>query len=64
MPPAIVGRINAEVTNVLELKETAEQLQNDGVSAAGGTPEQFLATITKEIPIWRKVVNDLGIKAE
>ena len=60
----IVARINSEVTKVLELKETSEQLQNDGVSPAGGTPEQFLAMIKTEIPIWRKIVNDLGIKAE
>ena len=64
LPSPIVARINGEVAKLLELKETAEQLQNDGVSPAGGTPEQFLATIKKEIPIWRKVVNDVGIKAE
>jgi hypothetical protein len=36
---------------VLKLKETADQLQNDGVLPAGGTPEQFLARIRKEIEI-------------
>jgi tripartite-type tricarboxylate transporter receptor subunit TctC len=60
----IVDRLNAEVTKVLKLKETADQLQNDGVSPAGGSPEQFLATITKEIEVWRKVVSDAGIKVE
>ncbi len=64
LPSPIVARINSEVSKVLELKETSEQLQNDGVSPAGGTPEQFLAMIKTEIPIWRKIVNDLGIKAE
>jgi hypothetical protein len=47
-----------------QFKETADQLQNDGVSPAGGSPEQFLATITKEIEVWRKVVSDAGIKVE
>lgn len=64
MPPPVVERLNAEVSKVLQLKETGEQLQNDGVSPAGGTPEQFLATIRKEIEVWRRVVNEAGVKAE
>jgi tripartite-type tricarboxylate transporter receptor subunit TctC len=64
LPRAIVDRINGEVTKSLTLKETAAQLQNDGVAPAGGTPEQFAAQIKKEIGIWRKVVADAGVKAE
>jgi tripartite-type tricarboxylate transporter receptor subunit TctC len=64
MPGAIVERLNSEVSRLLQLKETGEQLQNDGVSPAGGTPEQFLATIRREIEVWRRVVNDAGVKAE
>ena len=64
LPRAVVDRINGEVTKSLKLKETAEQLQNDGVAPAGGTPEQFAAQIRKEIGIWRKVAADAGVKAE
>jgi tripartite-type tricarboxylate transporter receptor subunit TctC len=64
MPRAVVERLNAEVSKVLQLKETAEQLQNDGVSPAGGTPEQFLVIISKEIEVWRRVVAEAGVKAE
>jgi tripartite-type tricarboxylate transporter receptor subunit TctC len=64
MPRLIVDRLNAEVTKALKLKETAEQLQSDGQSPAGGSPEQFLATIEKEIVLWRKVASDTGVKAE
>jgi tripartite-type tricarboxylate transporter receptor subunit TctC len=64
IPPAIVQRLNDEITKVLKLKEAAEQLQNDGVSPAGGTPEQFLAAIKKEIEVWQKVVRDAGVKVE
>ena len=61
---AIVDRINGEVNKSLKLKETAEQLQSDGVAPAGGTPEQFAAQIKKEIGVWRKVAADAGVKAE
>ena len=64
LPRAVVDRINGDVTKTLKLKETAEQLQNDGVAPAGGTPEQFAAQIKREIGIWRKVAADAGVKAE
>ncbi len=64
LPRLIVDRINAEVMKTLNLTETAEKFQSDGVSPTGGTPEQFLATIKKEIEVWRKVVSDAGVKAE
>ena len=64
MPHAVVDRINGEVTKSLKLKETAEQLQNDGVAPAGGTPEQFAAQIKKEIGVWKKVAADAGVKQE
>jgi tripartite-type tricarboxylate transporter receptor subunit TctC len=64
LPRAIVNRINAEAGKALKVKETADQLQSDGVAPAGGTPEQFHAQIKKEIGIWRKVAADAGVKAE
>jgi tripartite-type tricarboxylate transporter receptor subunit TctC len=64
LAPAIVDRLNAEVTKVLKLKEASDQLQNDGVSPAGGAPEEFRAAIRREIELWRKVVSDAGVKAE
>ena len=64
LPRAVVDRVNGDVTKSLKLKETAEQLQNDGVAPAGGTPEQFAATIKKEIGVWKKVAADAGVKQE
>ena len=64
LPRPIVDRINAEAGKALKVKETADQLQNDGVAPAGGTPEQIAAQIKKEIGVWRKVAADAGVKAE
>jgi tripartite-type tricarboxylate transporter receptor subunit TctC len=64
LPRAVVERINSEAGKSLKAKETADQLQQDGVAPAGGTPEQFHAQIKKEIGIWRKVAADAGVKAE
>jgi tripartite-type tricarboxylate transporter receptor subunit TctC len=64
LPRPIVERISAEAAKALKLRDTADQLQNDGVAPAGGTPEQFGAQIKNEIGIWRKVATDAGVKAE
>jgi tripartite-type tricarboxylate transporter receptor subunit TctC len=41
-----------------------DNLSRDGVSAAGGTPEQFANLIKRDIEMWRKVVQKAGVKAE
>jgi tripartite-type tricarboxylate transporter receptor subunit TctC len=62
IPRAIVERLHAEMTKILGQKDMAERLQGDGVSPAGGTPEQLFAQIRKEIEQWRQVVTRAGIK--
>ena len=64
LPAPIVARINGEVSKLLELKETARHLQEEGMSPAGSTPEQLFAMIKREIQIWQKVVTDVGIKLQ
>jgi tripartite-type tricarboxylate transporter receptor subunit TctC len=64
MPRAIVDRLNSEVTKVLHVPATSDQLKTDGVAPAGGTPEQFQEQIRKEIGIWRKVAADANVKVE
>ncbi len=64
LPRPVVDRINTEVNKILKLKETADQLQTDGVSPVGGTPEKFAQQIRKEVELWRKVVAATGVKVE
>ena len=64
LPRPIVDRINTEVTVALKSRETGERLRADGSSPAGGTPEQFLATIKKEIELWREVAREAGLQPE
>ena len=64
LPRPIVDRINGEVMAWLKLRETGERLRADGSSLAGGTPEQFLAKIKKEIELWREVAREAGLQPE
>jgi tripartite-type tricarboxylate transporter receptor subunit TctC len=64
MPKFAVDKMNAEVNQLLKAKDAGEQLQNDGVSPKGGTPEAFRIQIRKEIELWKKTVAATGVKAE
>ncbi|MGZ8262743.1 MAG: Bug family tripartite tricarboxylate transporter substrate binding protein [Burkholderiales bacterium] len=64
LPRPIVDRLNAELNKILKNKDMQEKLAGDGVSAAGGTPEQFGTLIKKDIDMWRKVVQKAGVKPE
>jgi tripartite-type tricarboxylate transporter receptor subunit TctC len=64
LPRPIVDRVNGELNKALLAKDMAEKLATDGVSAAGGTPEQFAAIIKRDIAVWRDVVKRAGVKAE
>ena len=63
VPQPIVEKLNKAANETLKLSETAEKLATDGVAPAGGTPEQFGATIRKEIGVWQKLADDGIIKA-
>jgi tripartite-type tricarboxylate transporter receptor subunit TctC len=64
LPAPVVARLNGEVAQVLKTKEAADHLRNEGLVPASGTPDQFRALIGKELQLWRKVVTDIGLKAE
>ena len=64
LPKPILDRVNGELNKILKNKEMQDKLAGDGVSAAGGTPEQFGALIKKDIDMWRRVVQKAGVKAE
>ena len=64
LPRPIVDRVNGDLNKILKTKDMQEKLAGDGVSAAGGTPEQFATTIKRDIDTWRRVVQKAGVKAE
>ena len=63
-PPAIIGRLNAELNKASQAPEIIERIAPDGGEPVGSTPEQFGKHIATEIARWRKVVKDAGIKIE
>jgi len=64
LPRPIVDRLNGDLNKILQAKDMQEKLAGDGVTAAGGTPEQFGTTIRRDIETWRKVVQKANVKAD
>ena len=61
----IVSRLVSESRRTLSLRETAEQLAQDGVAPAPeGSPTQFRDRIRSEIDQWRSVVARAGVRIE
>lgn len=64
MPQAVVEKLNREVNMALRAADMESLLSTDGVSPAGGTPEQFLSAIRSDIDRWSRVTRQAGIRLE
>ena len=63
-PRAVINRLNAETTKVLNMPDVKSFLFNQGLDAAPGTPEAFGAYIKAERVKWAKVIKAAGANAD
>ena len=63
-PPAIIGRLNAEMLKVLARADVKATLGAQGLEVAPGSPAQFADYIKSEIARFGKIAKAAGIKAE
>jgi tripartite-type tricarboxylate transporter receptor subunit TctC len=63
-PKPVIDRINAEVNRAIRDPDLVAKLALQGVSPAGGTPEEFQKLITTEIRNWTAAARTANIKME
>ena len=63
-PPEIVGRINSEVSKILNSAEVKARLVPQGMDLVTDSPDDLAALIRQEYASWGKVIRDGGIRAE
>ena len=62
-PPAIIERLNREITSALRSAELKEQLSAFGMDPIPSTPEELARQVERELAVWGKVVKEAGITA-
>lgn len=63
-PPAVVTRLNTEITAVLMQPETRERFAAAALEPLTSTPEQLAQLIKTETVKWAKVIKDSGAKVD
>jgi tripartite-type tricarboxylate transporter receptor subunit TctC len=63
-PADIVQKLNGEIGRALKDPEFAAKISSIGIDPIGSTPEEFSAFLRKEIPRWKKIVQDADVKIE
>ena len=64
IPAPIVQRLNQAANDALKGKDVADVLGSDGVTPAGGSPDQFREVIRNDIARWSDVVKKANIKID
>lgn len=63
-PPAIINRVNREISRYLAQPDAKEKIQSMGFDVVASSPEQLAATMKAEMEKMGKVLREAGIKPE
>lgn len=63
-PQPILKKLNAEILALLGTADMRERLLTLGATPMPGTPDDLRRQLAREVPAWRKVILDAGLKAE
>jgi tripartite-type tricarboxylate transporter receptor subunit TctC len=59
-----VKKLNRAINESLKAPGMDTHMASDGLTAAGGTPEEFQALLGSEVARWGKLAKARGIKAD
>ena len=63
-PPAVVQKLNAEITKALADPATKKLLEDQAMQTVGNTPDAFAAFIQKDIVLWKGVATSANVTVE
>lgn len=64
LPPAVVQRLNADLNKALANPAVVKRMQDFGMEALPGTPEQFRAMARAESQRWGAIIKTAGVKLD
>jgi tripartite-type tricarboxylate transporter receptor subunit TctC len=63
-PKDVVQKLNLEIGRALKDPEFAHKISAIGIDPLGGTPDEFAVFLRQEIPRWKQIVQDAGVKVQ
>jgi len=63
-PGPVVARLHAEFAKALRLPEVVNRMEENGVEAVGGTPQELAALIATETTKWAQVIRQSGARVD
>ena len=63
-PPAVVNKLNAEITRILGMPDVRSKFLDLGAEPSPMTVPQVTAWVQKEVTTWTQLVKDAGIQPE
>ncbi|MDB5810612.1 MAG: hypothetical protein JWN94_2734 [Betaproteobacteria bacterium] len=63
-PAHIIKKLNSEILAIVNQPDVRERLLTFGATPLPGTPDDLRRQLAREVPAWRKVIADAGLKAE
>ncbi|MEO7727404.1 MAG: tripartite tricarboxylate transporter substrate binding protein [Burkholderiales bacterium] len=63
-PPEITSKLYAAIIADLRTEDTRSRIAADGGEVVGSTPEEFAATLKRDLAKWRRVVKESGARAD
>lgn len=63
-PPAIIQRLNHELSTIVQQPDLKKQLAAEGGEPVGNSPEEFAQWLKTDIAKWTRVVREANIKVE
>lgn len=64
VPAEVLRRLHTEITAVIRLPEVDEFLKRQAFEPAPGSPDELGALIRAEVPKWRRVVQETGLRLD
>jgi tripartite-type tricarboxylate transporter receptor subunit TctC len=64
LPRPIVERLNAEIRKAIHLPDVKPRLEQLGYEVTGNGYDEFVASIQKDVAVFRKIISDAGITPE
>jgi tripartite-type tricarboxylate transporter receptor subunit TctC len=64
MPKDVLAKLNKEIARIIKLPDVSEKLLAQGALPVGNTSAEFSAFVKREMDVWGKVAQQVGLKPD